>query len=64
MTSVRGNGSEPTTAAKAALGVRGFMKAALGARFFAGGVALSVDAVAAGDFFAVAMLIFLWGGVH
>jgi hypothetical protein len=38
---VRGSGFAPTTAAKAALGVRGFMKAALavrftGAAFFAG----------------------------
>jgi len=33
---VRANGVEPTTAANAALGVRGFMKAALGVRFLAG----------------------------
>src|SRR5690606_38339002 len=32
VTSVRGSGSEPITAARVALGVRGFMKAALGLR--------------------------------
>ena len=35
-TSVRAKGVDPTTAAKAALGVSGFMKAALGVRFLAG----------------------------
>ncbi|MNN86333.1 hypothetical protein D3C81_2037400 [compost metagenome] len=56
MTSVRGSGAEPTTAARAGLGVRGFMKAALGVRFLAG-----VADAAAGAFFAVAMLLFLVG---
>ena len=55
MISVRGRGSEPTTAARAALGVRGFMKAALGVRFFAGAAAAAVA------FFAVAMFAFLIG---
>jgi hypothetical protein len=36
VTSVRGSAFSPMTAAKAALGVIAFMKAALGARFFAG----------------------------
>ena len=57
MISVRGSGAEPTTAASAGLGVRAFMKAALGVRFFAGAAALSA-AVFAGAFFAVAMLGF------
>jgi hypothetical protein len=35
VTSVRGSGAEPTTAASCALGVIGFMKAALGVRFVA-----------------------------
>lgn len=52
MISVRGRGSLPTTAANAALGVRGFMKAALGVRFFAGA------AVAVVAFFAVAIFYF------
>jgi hypothetical protein len=43
-------GVEPTTAARAALGVRGFMKAALGVRFFAGAAGAAVA------FFAVAMV--------
>src|SRR5574344_509919 len=56
MISVRGKGSFPTTAAKAALGVKGFMKAGLGARFFSGAAA----AAAVVAFFAVAMCISLW----
>src|SRR5256885_270086 len=51
MISVRGRGVEPTTAARAGLGVRGFMKAALGVRFFAGAAGAAVA------FFAVAMLL-------
>src|SRR6218665_4001636 len=50
MICVRGSGAEPTTAASAGLGVRAFMKAALGLRFLAAGAA------AVGVFFAVAML--------
>src|SRR6218665_1977035 len=62
MISVRGRGAEPTTAARAGLGVSAFMKAALGVRFLAGaavlaaGAFLAAGAVFAGAFFAVAML--------
>ena len=41
VTSVRGIGVAPMTAAKAALGVMAFMKAALGARFLAGAAVLA-----------------------
>jgi len=55
MISVRGSGAAPTTAARAGLGVRAFMKAALGVRFLAGAAVLAAAAVA-GAFLAVAML--------
>jgi hypothetical protein len=70
---VRGRGAAPTTAAKAALGVKAFMNAALGVRFLAGALAATFLAGAAfavatffagaaflaGVFFAVAMWRFL-----
>jgi len=57
-TSVRANGVEPTTAANAALGVKGFMKAALGVRFLAGAffAAFLAGAFLATAFFAGAFL--------
>ena len=59
MISVRGRGLAPTTAARAGLGVRGFMKAALGVRFFSAGASVLV----AGAFFAaVAMVVQSFGG--
>src|SRR5690606_7227998 len=68
VTSVRGSGAAPITAARAGLGVRAFMNAALGVRFaatffaaafFAGVAFLAVGAAVflAGAFFAVAMCI-------
>ena len=79
VTSVRGIGLAPITAASAALGVMAFMKAALGVRFlaagaFAGaaflagaaafaGAAFLAGAFVAGAFFAVAMLTFLFVGL-
>ena len=56
-TSVRAKGVEPTTAASAALGVKGFMKAALGVRFFAGAFLTTFFAAfLAGAFFATTFL--------
>ena len=56
-TSVRAKGVDPTTAAKAALGVSGFMKAALGVRFLAGDFfATFFAAFFAGAFLATAFL--------
>ena len=46
----------PTTAAKSALGVSGFMKAALGVRFLGASVFLAVGFFAVG-FFAVAIML-------
>ncbi len=54
VTSVRGSGLSPITAASAALGVRAFMNAALGVRFLAG--AFFAGALAAA-FFAGAALV-------
>ena len=70
VTSVRGTGLAPITAASSALGVMAFMKAALGVRFLAGAAAFLAGAAAffagaaflagaaffAGAFFAVAMV--------
>src|SRR5690349_1322523 len=61
--SARGRGLEPTTAASSALGVRGFMNAALGFRadfFFAGFAALflAVFALFAAVFFAAFFTLF------
>jgi hypothetical protein len=61
VTSVRGSGFDPTTIASAALGIIGFMKAALGVRlaraFFAGFFAAAFFVVFFAVFFFVAILM-------
>ena len=75
-TSVRGSGMAPTTAAKWALGVIGFMKPALGVRFtsglatfyaagfLAGAAAFFTAGFLAAGFFVVAILVSPTLGLH